>query len=159
MEVKGNYEAVQHHWVEDEDDTCVSSISNVSDPNKERRKIERAASKACITGIPENIGDGIDAKAPSKTLQELIREIKKSSSSPPPIEIDSTPPPIIEVEHPPSQSPDPAHAPPRSGSSRHEKKSSSLRLWIKSSLWRRRPHFQEPRNKLRHETLDRSTCL
>lgn len=124
MEVKGNYEAVQHHWVEDEDDTCVSSISNVSDPNKERRKIERAASKACITGIPENIGDGIDAKAPSKTLQELIREIKKSSSSPPPIEIDQVPPPIIEVEHPPSQSPDPAHAPPRSGSSRHEKKSS-----------------------------------
>jgi acylphosphatase len=150
MEVKGNYEVVQHHWVQDEDDTCVSSISNVSDPNKERRKIERAASKACITGIPENIGDGIDAKAPSKTLQELIREIKKSSSSPPPIEIDQAPPPIIEVEHPPSQSPDPDRPPLRSGSSsRHEKKS--------SRHFHRRASVETPRIQTRRASMGGTT--
>lgn len=91
----GNFETVmQTHWVED-DETCVSSISNVSDPNKERRKKERRANKTCNSepdsGVPMYV---CDAKEPSKVLGEIIREIKQGgSSSPcPQKEHDITPP-------------------------------------------------------------------
>lgn len=91
MEVKGDFKTVQSQWVEDEE-TCVSSISNVSEPNKERRKRERRSSvgpsnTATTASIPKYIGDVIKEEPPSKAiLGELIRDISQrgSSSSPPP---------------------------------------------------------------------------
>ena len=118
MEVKGGEKAVEHQWVEDEDETCVSSISNVSDPNEERRKRQHRVSKARNGGVPKYVGDG-DAKEPSDVYEEIIRDIKLGISSPPPHVIDSMPPAIIPRERP-SQAPD--HTSPQSGSSsRHDK--------------------------------------
>lgn len=112
---KGNEKSLQNQWVECEDDTCASSISNVSDPNKVRRKREHKVSKARSGGIPYYVGDG-DAKEPSDLYEEIIRGIKLRSSSPPPNDIDPVPSVIIPRERT-SQSPD--H---RSGSSsRHDK--------------------------------------
>ena len=143
MEVKGNYEAVhlQHNWAEDEDDTCVSSISNVSDPNKERRKIERAVSKACIIGVPKYVGDG-DAKEPSKVLEDIIREIKQRTSSPPPKEIDPKPPAIIQGEHV-------SKSPPRVGSPRQEN--------ISSRRAHRRTSVETPRIQSKRASIGGTT--
>jgi hypothetical protein len=87
MEVKGDFKTVQPQWVEDD----VSSISNVSEPNKERRKRELRSSVGPSTttaSIPKYIGDAIKEESPpSKAiLGELIRDISQrgSSSSPPP---------------------------------------------------------------------------
>ena len=64
IEVNVDDKAVRRQWL-DEDDTCVSSISNVSDPKKEHRRIERRVSKACNVGVPKYVGDG-DAKEKMK---------------------------------------------------------------------------------------------
>lgn len=124
MEVKGDFKTVQPQWVEDEE-TCVSSISNVSEPNKERRKRERRSSVGPSTtttaSIPKYIGDVIKEESPpSKAiLGELIRDISQrgSSSSPPP------PLPPKEIELHPTMEEDGGEA--ITSSSAHHHRSSS----------------------------------
>ena len=126
MEVKGDFKTVvQPQWVEDED-TCVSSISNVSEPNKERRKRERRSSvgpsnTTTTASIPKYIGDVIKEESPpSKAiLGELIRDISQrgSSSSPPP------PLPPKEIELHPTMEEDGGEA--ITSSSAHHHRSSS----------------------------------
>jgi len=145
IEVSGDDKAVRRQWL-DEDDTCVSSISNVSDPNKEHRRIERRVSKACNGGVPKYVGDG-DAKEHSKVLEEIIHEIKEGTSSPPPKEIDLMPPAIIPREHSPhSQLPDRS---PSGSSSSHEK--------IPPRQGHRRTSVETPRIRSRRASIGGTT--
>lgn len=170
MEVKSNFNTVQPHWAEDGDDTCVSSISNVSDPNKEQWKRERRASKACNTnsadgGVPKYVCDGDARKEPSKVLGEIIREIHQGSSSPPPKEIDLIPPTPVDgttaerEEHPSTQSPD--RSPPRSGSNSHHhhrpSSSTDVHEKIPSRQGQRRASVETPRIQSRRASIGGTT--